>query len=90
MNSDSPFAPFARLSDERWLKILQRSVTEPIIDGVRMPGFPDATIQTSTVGSSGAHALQEVFNFYLAVKQYAMQARRPLGRETAARSTFHK
>jgi SAM-dependent methyltransferase len=68
-----PFARFSDLSDDEWLTILVRSVNQSVIDGVRMPGFPDEVIQTNFVGSSGAHALQEAFNFFSIVKKYGVQ-----------------
>jgi 2-polyprenyl-3-methyl-5-hydroxy-6-metoxy-1,4-benzoquinol methylase len=73
-----PFAQFSALSDPEWLAILVRSLDEPVIDGVRMPGFPNEGVQRSTVGSSGAQPLQEVFNFFSAVKRYGDQLGRPL------------
>ena len=36
-----------------------------------MPGFAADDVQRSTVGSAGAHALREAFNFFSAVKRYA-------------------
>lgn len=59
---------FERLSDSRWLKVLKRSIKEPVIDGVRLPGFPPEELQSRTVGSSYDHTLGEAFNFYTYVK----------------------
>jgi SAM-dependent methyltransferase len=77
-----PFTRFSGLSDDEWLAMLVRSVTEPVIDGVRMPGFPDEVLQTNTVGSAGAHAVREGFTFFSTVKHYAQQLGRPLDRGT--------
>ena len=55
---------FGRLSDSRWLKVLKRSIKEPVIDGVRLPGFPPDELQRHTVGSSFDHTLDEAGNFY--------------------------
>src|SRR5262245_47581476 len=77
-----PFARFSTLTDQEWLGLLIRSVDEPVIDGVRMPGFPDAITQRSTVGSVGAQPLQEVFGFFTAVKAYGKQLGRPLQVDT--------
>lgn len=67
-----PFASareaFGHLGDERWLKVLQRSIKEPVIDGIRLPGFPPERLQSHTVGSSSEHALQEAGNFYRYMK----------------------
>jgi 2-polyprenyl-3-methyl-5-hydroxy-6-metoxy-1,4-benzoquinol methylase len=76
------FARFSTLSDQEWLGTLIRSLDEPVIDGVRMPGYPDAATQRSTVGSSGAQPLQEVFNFFTAVKAYGKRLGRPLQADT--------
>jgi SAM-dependent methyltransferase len=83
--SNAPAEPhdrFSALSDADWLSVLVRSVTEPVIDGVPMPGFPPAELQRNTVGSTGEHALQEAFVFYAIVKKYALQAGRALNSET--------
>ena len=77
-----PFARFSTLTDQEWLGLLIRSVDEPVIDGVRMPGFPDPITQRSTVGSVGAQPLQEVFGFFTAVKAYGKQLGRPLQVDT--------
>lgn len=59
---------FGQLSDSRWLKVLKRSIKEPVIDGVRLPGFPPEQLQSRTVGSAFDHALTEAGNFYTYVK----------------------
>ena len=79
---DQPFARFSGLSDDDWLALLVRSVTEPVIDGVRMPGFPDDVLQRNTVGSAGEHALREAFTFVSFVKKHARQLGRPVNSET--------
>lgn len=60
---------FGRLSDPRWLKVLKRSIKEPVIDGVCLPGFPSEELQRHTVGSSFDHTLGEAFNFYTYAKE---------------------
>jgi SAM-dependent methyltransferase len=55
---------FGGLKDSRWLKILKRSINEPEIEGVRLPGFPPAELQSSTVGGAYECTLDEVFGFY--------------------------
>ena len=79
---DEPFAHFASLSDEEWLALLIRSLTAPVIDGVRMPGFPDDVLQKNTVGSAGEQALREAFTFISLVKKHARQLGRPVNGET--------
>jgi 2-polyprenyl-3-methyl-5-hydroxy-6-metoxy-1,4-benzoquinol methylase len=70
-NQPSPFDVFSGLDDTAWLDVLVRSVNEPVIDGVRMPGFPSEETQRNTVGSSGAHALREAFGFFTVVRDEA-------------------
>lgn len=44
--------------------MLQRSVTEEVIDDITFPRFPDAGVQSTFVGSANENALQEAYNFY--------------------------
>lgn len=55
---------FGTLSDPKWLRVLKRSIKEPVIDGVRLPGFPPAELQSHTVGSAFDRTLVEAGNFY--------------------------
>ena len=61
------------LSDEEWLALLDRSLTQSEIDGLRFPLFPDDQTQTNFVGSSRHDALLGGG----AVR--ALRARRPRG-----------
>lgn len=61
------------LTDKEWLDVIIESVDRPVIKGVEMPGFPPEEMQRTIVGSSGAHALREGFNFYSTIKQYALE-----------------
>ena len=70
------------ISDDKWLKMLLRSVKERTVDGIRFPGFPDDSIQSQFVGSSNEAALREGFQFYKLVKGYASALGMPLGRST--------
>lgn len=69
---------FGRVSDSRWLKVLKRSITEPIIKGVSFPRFPSAELQSHTVGSSGEHTLKEAFLFYTYLKEVCRSNRTPV------------
>jgi SAM-dependent methyltransferase len=62
---------FGALSDEEWLHILCRSVSEDVIDGVEFPKFPDDGLQSAMVGSSNEIALQEASNFYNVLKGFS-------------------
>jgi len=68
--------------DQEWLDILIRSVKEPVINGIEMPRFPHARVQTQFVGSADEHALREAFNFYTYVKGYAAALGMPLHPKT--------
>lgn len=59
---------FGGLKDSRWLKIVKRSIKEPFIDGVRLPGFPPPELQRSTVGTAYESTLDEAFRFYTYLK----------------------
>lgn len=61
----NPFAThFGGLSDEEWLDVMQRSITEPVIDGVEFPGFPDDDLQALIHGLQGEQAMLEAWQFY--------------------------
>ena len=77
-----PVTQFSGLSDEAWVNLLMRSVTEPVLEGIRMPGFPDAQTQTKTVGYHGEEALRYATPFYLLVKKYALELDRPIDATT--------
>src|SRR5882762_1933449 len=68
----------ASMSDEEWLNINLQSVHTRVVNGLQMPGFPDESLQRQFIGSSGCHALREVFPFYRLIKQRAAQLGRPL------------
>lgn len=64
-----PPAALAALSDGAWLTALKASLYDPVVDGVRLPGFPPAVLQNQFVGSDGERALEEAFAFYRLTKQ---------------------
>lgn len=55
---------FGDLDDAAWLDVLRRSISEPSIDGVEFPRFPDMNLQSRIHGTSGANALDEILPFY--------------------------
>lgn len=75
-------AAFGRLSHAQWLRVLVRSLHDPVIDGVTMPVFPPARHQIDTHGTSGRAALAEAGRFVAAVDRYAERERRPVGEST--------
>ena len=65
---------FKGKTKEEFLELLIRAENEPIIDGVKMPGFPDIDFQRKTVGSRGADDLKfEAYWFTNAVRTYSNQ-----------------
>lgn len=69
--------------DEKYFTLILKSVTQPYIDGIKMPGFPSDEIQRQFVGSTKEHALQEGFNFYKYVKRYCESLGVPISTKTA-------
>lgn len=57
-------------SNQEFLELLIRSIDEPVIQGVKFPGFPPASIQSKYVGSSNEKALRAGYRFYKAVREY--------------------
>ena len=73
---------FGITDDESWLRLLLRSVNEPIIDGVEMPRFPHGKVQRAFVGYHDETAIREAFVFYQHVKTFMLQ----LGQSLSTRS----
>jgi SAM-dependent methyltransferase len=71
----------ASLNDRKWLKLLIRSINDPVYQGVELPKFPPDEVQRQFVGSAGEHALREAFEFYCVVKSCASRFGRPLTRD---------
>jgi len=55
---------FGHLDSEGWLEVLSRSITENVIDGVEMPGFPPPAFQSQIHGHFGRHSLMEAASLY--------------------------
>ena len=69
--SNAIFEKFNGMSDEEFVELLIRADREPIIDGIKMPGFPDIEFQKNSVGSRGAEDLKyEAYSFIRLVKEY--------------------
>jgi SAM-dependent methyltransferase len=69
---------FSGCSDEEWLVILKRSVTESVINGVRFPRFPDPKLQATVVGSSNEQTLDEASAFYAFLKDRSAKIGSPI------------
>lgn len=55
---------FGALDDEEWLEVLKRSVSEPVIEGVEFPGFPQEELQSLIHGGFGEQAVLEAWTFF--------------------------
>jgi ubiquinone/menaquinone biosynthesis C-methylase UbiE len=64
------FAKFRSLTDEQWHQLIQRSVREPMIEGVRFPGFPPEELQRNFVGSANETTLHEAFAFFRHIQRW--------------------
>ena len=81
MNSKLPDS-IKSLKDEKWLDMLIKSISTPVINGLEFPGFPPQELQAQFVGSSNEKTLREAFAFYKLVKEYAEKLDNPLRRES--------
>ena len=61
---------FGHLSDDDWAKLLARSISEPVIDGVQFPAFPEEELQNRVHGHSGAHSIAEADGFFKFIKMH--------------------
>ena len=80
--NDSILKYASDLSDQEWFEAIVKSVDNPFVDGIGLPGFPPDEIQRNSVGSSGKLALGEGFNFYSEIKRYAATLGRSLSRDS--------
>lgn len=76
------FDRFRGIPDADWLKLLKRSIHEPVIDGVSFPGFPDEGTQVLFTSHKWDAALDEAYAFFQIAKSAAARAGRPLGPQT--------
>jgi SAM-dependent methyltransferase len=58
------------LNDQQWLEVLIKSLENPAMGGIALPGTPSDQVQRDTVGSAGEQALSEAFSFYREIKKY--------------------
>lgn len=68
--------------EEEWLETLIKSVRRQVVDGRRLPGFPDEEIQLHTGGTAGEAALRHAYPFYLKLKRCASELGIALGAKT--------
>jgi len=70
------------LSDEAWLDLIIKSISEQSIDKIEFPRFPPPDLQVRFVGSDYEQALREAFVFYTFVKSHAESLKMPLRRNS--------
>ena len=68
--------------DDKYLQLMLKSISQPYVNGVKMPGFPKADIQRQFVGSTNERALREGFGFYQRVKTMCRSWGTPISEET--------
>lgn len=73
---------FGSLSHAEWLRVLERSLHDRVVDAVPMPAFPPRDFQTGTHGTSGRLAIAEAGRFIAVVNRYAEAEGRPVGDST--------
>lgn len=71
-----------RLNDRQYLKLLKKTLKQPVQMGIGFPGFPSAELQTNFVGSANERSLDEAFQFYRLVKDEAHKGGSPLLRDS--------
>ena len=71
MNTDSLLQVLSPFTDQQWLEVLIKSIQNPVVGDVTLPGFPPETFQRESVGSTGEQTLREAFTFYCEIKRYA-------------------
>lgn len=59
---------FKSLTDEEWEHVICRSISEPTIDGVEFPRFPEDAMQLRIHGHWGQASIREAMAFYRYVK----------------------
>ncbi len=72
------FMKFASATSEEWLNLLQRSVREPVIDGVQFPRFPHPSVQIEFNGAADEEAIRRAHGFWKVLDAYARALGRPL------------
>lgn len=70
--------------DSKYLQLMLKSLSQPYINGVKMPGFPDSNIQRQFSGAVNVNeqALHGGFRFYQHVKRICKSLGTPISEET--------
>jgi 2-polyprenyl-3-methyl-5-hydroxy-6-metoxy-1,4-benzoquinol methylase len=62
------YSSFTHLTDDQWLKTIEKSLSEDVINGVKFPGFPDSSSQILFTSLEKEAALKEASVFYQITK----------------------
>ncbi|MGL4489556.1 MAG: methyltransferase domain-containing protein [Rhizobiaceae bacterium] len=73
---------FSNLSNYEWLSVMQRSITEPVINGVEFARFPHSSIQLGFNGAANEEAVLRAHAFWSYAEKWAKALGRPLGRSS--------
>jgi SAM-dependent methyltransferase len=74
---------FAELHPDQWLDLLNRSVTEPVIDGVAFARFPADDVQIGFNGTAGEAAMTQAHALWLYVDGLSRALQSPLNTGSA-------
>jgi len=69
---------FSAMSDPEYLSLLMKSAERPVYRGIKLPGFPEDTVQRQFSGSFGEEALRGGYNFYQCIKEYCRSLGNPI------------
>jgi 2-polyprenyl-3-methyl-5-hydroxy-6-metoxy-1,4-benzoquinol methylase len=73
---------FSGISNQEWLEVMQRSVTEPVIDGVEFARFPHSSIQLGFNGAANEEAVLRAWAFWTYAEKWSNALARPMGKQS--------
>ncbi len=75
---------FGHVSNAEWLALMQRSITEPVINGVEFARFPHSSIQLGFNGAANEEAVLRAYAFWAYAEKWCRGFGRPLGKDSKA------
>ena len=66
------------LSDDEWLKVLQKSVTKPYMSGVEFPRFPHSSVQLGYNGAADEEGILRAHSFWMYADGYSKALGQPI------------
>jgi 2-polyprenyl-3-methyl-5-hydroxy-6-metoxy-1,4-benzoquinol methylase len=73
---------FSNQSNDEWLATVQRSITEPVINGVEFARFPHSSIQLGFNGAANEEAILRAHYFWSYAEKWARALGRPFAKES--------